>query len=112
MKEFVDKVLKAEKETEGLVGEARVKAAGERFVGSGSRADAEVADRIRQAKQQAQELIRRGVDEARARVNEEHRRETEQAHRTSESYFTQNADRLDRIVDAVTRLIVEPGYRK
>ena len=107
MKEFVDKVLEAEKETEGLVGEARVKADQIR-----SRADAEVADRIRQAKQQAQELIRRRVDEARARVNEEHRRETEQAHRTSESYFTQNADRLDRIVDAVTRLIVEPGYRK
>jgi len=103
MQEIVDAILSVEDRCAHSIEETRRRLAEER-----ERVEAEIADSIKRARDQAAELIRSRVDAARAESNAQRESDVQRAREAQRAAAEARSTPLDAIVERIARLIVTP----
>ena len=104
MQEIVDAILKVEERSARMIEETR-----RRLVEEKETADAEMAESIKRAREQAADLIRSRVDSARSETNRERDQAVRQAREEQHAVAATRSASLASIVERIVKLIVTPS---
>ncbi len=104
MQEIVDAILKVEERSARMIEEVRRRLSEEKEA-----AEAEIADSIKRAREQAAGLLRSRVDAARSETNDERASIVRQAREAHQAAAAERSASLDAIVERIVRLIVTPS---
>lgn len=106
MFEIVDEIVRAERQAEQIVSEARTEAEEIR-----SSFDAEERDALADAQQEAARVLRERIDTAREEADER-LRQALSAERSAEQYMEAHPRRVAEAVDRVVDLLLTPEYTR
>jgi vacuolar-type H+-ATPase subunit H len=107
MKEVIKEVLQAEEKVNSIIEEARNKAAEIRKA-----ADKEVSEKVRQAEQQAQEILKNTVEDSKKQAEQIRRERIEQGWHDNESLMQNNTDKINKLVDDICKLVLKTEFEK
>ncbi|MBN2441951.1 MAG: hypothetical protein JXJ04_11410 [Spirochaetales bacterium] len=107
MNEIVDDVLKVEEEAEHIVREAREQAQKEK-----NALEIELTGKLKQAKEDAQNLIQEAISRAKEETNKEYKDIIEKAEEDNRKFLKENSKKVDEIVENIVNLIITPEYNR
>ncbi|MBN2738137.1 MAG: hypothetical protein JXR70_14230 [Spirochaetales bacterium] len=107
MREIIDKVLDTEQKAEALLKEAREKAALLR-----NEEERKGADKIKDAKDKAQQILQDKTTMAREKASEDFSRAMVEAEIKQKTLFEENQEAAKNIISDVLKIITVPEFRK
>lgn len=107
MQKIVEEVLKAEETAKILVQKAREEA--EKLK---SGVELEVAEKLKKAREEAQEFIKSGILKVKSEVEEEYQAVIKDADISSQSFLAENADQIESLVQKVLQIITLPEFNR
>ena len=107
MQEIVDDVLKAEEQAEAVIQQAREKA--QHLQNS---VENTLSDKLKKAREDAQNRIRETVELSKARADKKYREVLEKAEEDNKEFLKENSDKVNRIIDDIVKLIITPEYKR
>ena len=107
MRQVVDEVLKTEEQAQEIVKSARREAAKIKNV-----AGNEIAEKVKNARIEAQSSIRDKVAKAREQAGKEYQQAVEDTKQSIERYMQLSKEEIDSIVKKIVQFIILPKFRR
>lgn len=105
MQKIVEEVLAAEEKAKTLLENARQEAT--RLKNS---VEQEMADKIKTAREQAQEFIKEGIRKTRETANAEYEKIITETEKANALFMTENAEKIEALVKKVSEIIITPEF--
>ena len=105
MKRIIEEILEVEEQLKTVVTEARAEAAAIK-----NSADKDMSEKLNQAKEQTRHIYQTTVDQAKKQAEQLAAEKLRQADMQKDAMFKENADKINRLVEDICRIIVKTEY--
>ena len=107
MENIIEKVLKTEKNVNGIIQKAREKAFEIK-----QQAEKEASDEISSARLESQKIIQNSLEQAREEARQIREKQLKEAEQKSEALIAAKSKKIEPLVKEICRQIIETGFEK